>query len=416
MHNYFYLDKIQIIVRLPKTILLLILSLLAISLTAQEYQVTPPKEDNLSKNTAEQLLSQSGQLNIGGYAQIDYNQPLSSNQFNNGKLDVHRLVLLFGYRFDKRTSFVTEIEFEHVKEVFVEQAFFNYRINKSLNFRAGLLLIPMGIVNEYHEPPTYNGVERPNLDKFIVPTTWRELGAGFTGRIDALSLRYQAYLVNGFNGYDGTARFTGSNGLRSGRQKGAESFSSAPNFSAKVDYYGISGLKIGLAGYFGDSQTTLFDGVDRADVAAISRADSTVVGISMLGIDARYNLKGLRLRGQYNFINLSNTMAYNTFTGSNVGSQLSGFYLEAAYNVFQQKKNITSELLPFFRYEKYNTHQSVARNIEANNAFERTELTAGIGWKINAGTMLKIDYQWLKTDADNSFNNQLNIGVGIWFF
>jgi len=389
LHNYFYLDKIQIIVRLPKTILLLILSLLAISLTAQEYQVTPPKEDNLSKNTAEQLLSQSGQLNIGGYAQIDYNQPLSSNQFNNGKLDVHRLVLLFGYRFDKRTSFVTEIEFEHVKEVFVEQAFFNYRINKSLNFRAGLLLIPMGIVNEYHEPPTYNGVERPNLDKFIVPTTWRELGAGFTGRIDALSLRYQAYLVNGFNGYDGTARFTGSNGLRSGR---------------------------GLAGYFGDSQTTLFDGVDRADVAAISRADSTVVGISMLGIDARYNLKGLRLRGQYNFINLSNTMAYNTFTGSNVGSQLSGFYLEAAYNVFQQKKNITSELLPFFRYEKYNTHQSVARNIEANNAFERTELTAGIGWKINAGTMLKIDYQWLKTDADNSFNNQLNIGVGIWFF
>lgn len=416
MRHYFYLDKIQIMMSAPKTISLLILSFLAVALTAQDYKLTPSKEDNISRNTADQLLNQSGQLNIGGYAQIDYNQPLSSTQFNKGKLDIHRLVLLFGYRFDKRASFVTEIEFEHVKEVFVEQAFLNYRINKSLNFRAGLLLIPMGIMNEYHEPPTYNGVERPNLDKYIVPTTWRELGAGFTGRIDALSLRYQVYLINGFNGYDGTAKFTGQNGLRSGRQKGAESFTSAPNFSAKVDYYGISGLKIGLAGYFGDSQTTLYDGIDKVDVAAISRADSTVVGISMLGIDARYNIKGFRLRGQYNFVNLSNTSAYNNFTGNNVGSQLSGFYLEAAYNVLQQKKDITDELLPFFRFEKYNTHQSVARNIEVNNAFERTELTAGIGWKINAGTMLKIDYQWLKSDADDSFKNQLNIGVGIWFF
>ena len=346
-----------------------------------------------SLNTADRLLSQNGQLNIGGYAQIDYNQPLGGNQRNTGKLDVHRLVMLFGYRFDQKTSFVTEIEFEHVKEVFVEQAFMNYRINKSLNFRAGLLLIPMGIQNEYHEPPTYHGVERTNIDKFIVPTTWRELGAGFTGRIDALSMRYQAYLVNGFNGYDGSAKFNGQNGLRSGRQKGAESFSSSPNFATKIDFYGISGLKVGLAGYFGDSQSTLYDGVDRNDRVALSRADSSAVGIAMLGLDARYNIKGFQLRGQFNRVFLSNTQAYNSFTGSNVGKEMSGFFLEAAYNVFQTSSTINSALLPFFRYEKYNTHQSVELNTELNNAYARTELTAGIGWRINTGTVLKIDYQ-----------------------
>jgi len=400
----------------PKPFLLIVFLMLSLTLLAQNDQPTYNLTIDPSLNTADRLLSQSGQLNIGGYAQIDYNQPLGGNQRNNGKLDVHRLVMLFGYRFDKKTSFVTEIEFEHVKEVFVEQAFMNYRINKSLNFRAGLLLIPMGIVNEYHEPPTYHGVERPNLDKYIVPSTWRELGAGFTGRIDAFSMRYQAYIVNGFNGFDGEAKFTGKNGLRSGRQKGAESFSSAPNFSAKLDFYGISGLKVGLAGYFGDSQSTLFDGLSKSDPAAISSADSTVVGIGMVGLDARYNIKGFQLRGQYNFINLSNTLAYNAYTGSNVGSKMSGFYLEAAYNVFQQSNTIDSQLSPFFRLEKYNTHQSVARNIEANNAYARTELTLGLGWRINTGTVLKIDYQWLKTEADTGYKNQLNMGVGVWFF
>ncbi len=391
-----------------RILLNILLLFITINLIAQ--QIDP------SQNTADRLLGGSGNLNIGGYADIDYNQPLGDNQYHNGKLDIHRLVLLFGYKFDKRASFVTEIEFEHVKEVFIEQAFVNYRFNQYFNIRAGLLLIPMGIVNEYHESPTFNGVERPNIDKFIVPTTWREIGIGLTGRIDELSLRYQAYLVNGFNGYDGTGKFTGKNGLRSGRQKGAESFSSAPNFSAKIDFYGISGLKLGLAGYFGDSQSTLYNGLNKNDEAALSRADSSAVGMAMLGIDARYTIKGVRLRGQYNFIKLSNTIEYNAFTGNNVGSQMGGFYIEAAYNVFQKNKAIKSELLPFFRYETYNTHQSVERTIEVNNAYKRTELTAGLTWKPTLGTAFKLDYQWLKTDADDVFKNQLNIGVGIWFF
>jgi len=230
-----------------------------------------------------------------------------------------------------------------------------------------------------------------------VPTTWRELGFGFTGRIDELTLKYQVYVVNGFNGFDGTGKFTGSNGLRSGRQKGAESFSSAPNFSTKLDFYGISGLKLGLAGYFGDSQSTLFNGLDRDDSEGIARADSSTVNIAMIGVDARYNVKGWELRGQYNYTSLSNTTAYNAFTGNDVGSR-------------------KSELFPFFRYEQYNTHQSVATSIEQNNAFSRTELTAGLTWKITPGTALKLDHQWLKTDAEDSFRNQLNVGVGVWFY
>ena len=114
-------------------------------------------------------------LTLGGYAQIDYNEP---DGHVPGNLDVHRLVLLFGYKFSDKVSFLTEIELEHVKEVYVEQAFVNYSFSTAFNLRGGLMLVPMGYVNEYHEPPVFYGVERPGLDKYVVPTTWRELGIG----------------------------------------------------------------------------------------------------------------------------------------------------------------------------------------------------------------------------------------------
>ncbi|MBG7630094.1 MAG: hypothetical protein IZT56_06650, partial [Bacteroidetes bacterium] len=225
-------------------------------------------------------------ITIGGYGQIDYNEPDGSAP---GKLDVHRLVLLFAYKFNDKVSFLTEVELEHVKEVYVEQAYVKYKVAESVNVLAGLMLVPMGIINEFHEPTTYHGVERPNVDKYIVPTTWREIGIGVSGNINNASLKYQAYLFNGFISYkDGNGVLRGTDGLRKGRQKGAESIVTSPNFSTKFDYYGIRGLRVGLSGYFGKTQTddTIID-------------EATTVGVSMVGLDARYVYKNMELRGQY---------------------------------------------------------------------------------------------------------------------
>lgn len=355
-------------------------------------------------------------VTLGAYAQIDYNQPFGDTVRKNGKLDVHRLVTFMGYKFNDRTHFVTEIEIEHVKEVFVEQAFLSYRIDEKLNFRAGLILIPMGIVNEYHEPPTYNGVERPNLDSKIVPTTWRELGAGFSGRFDDLSLKYQIYVFNGFNGFSGSGKFRGTDGFRKGRQKGAESFMSSPNLSTKIDYYGIMGLKLGLAAYYGKSQSTLYDGLDTDNNSnAVKTADSSVVGITMLGFDARYQNKGFEARAQYILTNTSNTGQYNTFTGKDLGSQMTGYYVEAGYNVLKFFKDTKNKMLVFARYENYNTHADVD-GITKNDAYNRTDVTVGLGFKVADGAVFKADYQ-LFQNADSKIDdkNQINIGVGIWF-
>ena len=228
-------------------------------------------------------------VTLGGYAQIDYNEPNGSAA---GKLDVHRMVVLFGYKFNDKVSFLTEIEYEHVKEVYVEQAYLKYKAG-NVNVLAGLMLVPMGIINEYHEPTTFYGVERPNVDKYIVPTTWREMGVGISGNIDNASLKYQAYIFNGFKSYVGGAGvLRGSDGLRKGRQKGAESVVSNANFSTKLDYYGIRGLRVGVSGYFGKTQT---------DDTSI---DGSQVGVAMLGLDARYRVNNFNFRAQYITTNL----------------------------------------------------------------------------------------------------------------
>lgn len=365
------------------------------------------------QNAAESLLDSDSKLSIGGYAQIDYNQPLSSDVHQNGKMDIHRLVMLFAYRFNDRTQFVTEVEYEHVKEVYVEQAFLNYRINPWLNFRGGLLLIPMGIINEYHEPATYNGVERPNLDSKIVPSTWREIGAGFTGNVQNLNLKYQLYVVNGFKSYDDGGILRGSDAFRKGRQKGAESILTHPNLSAKIDYYGVPGLKLGLSGYFGETQTSLYDGIAKDDSALEAKADSSVVGMNMVGLDGRYSIDGWVFRGQLNYASLSNTNQYNAFTGKDVGSELFGYYLEAGYDLLNGQKT-EQKLVPFVRYEKYNTHKAVD-GIEKNLAYDRTDITAGIGWWLAQGAVLKADMQWFDNEATDDFETQLNLGIGIWF-
>jgi hypothetical protein len=367
------------------------------------------------RNTAGRMMVDENRLTLGGYAQIDYNQPLLNGSFNNGNLDVHRMVLMFGYKFNEKTQFISEVEFEHVKEVYVEQAFLQYEITSWLKFRGGLMLIPMGIINEYHEPSTYNGVERPNLDKYIVPTTWREIGAGFTGVFPSAALSYQLYLVNGFKSYDGDPYLSGSNGFRKGRQKGAESFISAPNLAFKVNYFGISGLQLGLSAYAGNTQSTLYNGIEKSDEASVARADSSVVGLSMLGVDARYQLGGLQLRAQANFGDVSNSSGYNEFTGSDLGKSLGGWYGEIAYDLFYGVDRFESSLIPFVRFEQYNTHMSVEDPTPLNPALKRTDLTMGLGWKIVQGAMLKADYQIFSNEGSGDSRHQFNAGVAVWF-
>lgn len=375
---------------------------------AQTTQDTLTFDPQRQQNAAQRILSgnYARSVVVGAYGEMTYNQP----EGDNGELDVQRLVLLFGYKFDEKTQFFTEIELEHVEEVFVEQAFINYAVGDNVSLRGGLMLVPMGIINEYHEPTTFNGTERPAVDNVIVPTTWRELGVGVNGRFPDASVSYQAYVFNGFKsaeadgegGVSGILR--GSNGLRSGRQKGIRSTVNSPTFSTKIDYYGLPGLRLGLSGYFGktqpDDDVQDFDGSD--------------IGISMVGLDARYAFQKFAARGQFIYASLSDTEAYNNLTGRDLGSALMGYYVEGSYNLLP----ITAKqkLFVFARYEQYDTHANTDGALASNDAFNRTDITTGLTYHIAPGVVVKGDYQFRDNAlSGDNVNDRLNFGLGVWF-
>jgi len=388
--------------------------LVALFLTAFGFSQTPQDSTNvdiLQQNSAQRILSNTIKkgITIGGYGQIDYNQA-DGDQGKNGKLDVHRMVLLFGYKFNDKVQFVTEIEMEHVKEIYVEQAFLSYSLTDNINLRGGLMLVPMGLINEYHEPTIFNGVERPEVDKSIVPTTWREIGVGVSGKVDDLSLKYQAYIFNGFSSVNGSKVLGGSNGLRNGRQKGAESNINSPTLSGKVDYYGIRGLRLGASAYLGDTQP----------LDAVEDDRGAKVTVKMFGGDARYSYKKFRARAQYiqTFIsgakdyNARNTTEFGTTDEDYIGSKMNGWYGELAYNVLPIAKE--KKLYAFARYSEYNTHQSVD-GFTANDSYDRNILTTGLSFHIAPGAVVKADYQFINTKVVDDATGALNLGIGVWF-
>ncbi len=402
---------------MKKIFLLSFFTLNIIILFAQNVEVKTQSDINL----AEKLLNSDSKLTIGGYGEVHYNQPLDTKISKTGTLDVHRMVLLVGYNFNSKVQFISELEFEHVSEVYVEQAFMQYKLNSWINLRGGLMLIPMGIINEYHEPTTFNGVERPWVDTKISPSTWREIGIGISGNILPASMKYQLYIVNGFNGYDGTAKLNGSNGFRNGRQKGAESYISSPNLSGKLEYYGIKGLNLGLSGYFGKTQSNLFNGIDKNNVSSLATADSSVVGIAMIGVDGRFSMKGLILKSQLYLTSVSNTLEYNYFTSSetgnpnDLGSAMNGLYIEAGYDVLRFVKNTDMNLTPFVRYETYNTQSEVEASIIQNSANHVKAFTAGLTLKLTKGAVVKTDLQFIKPTDKATYSKVFNAGIGIMF-
>ncbi len=401
-----------------KTLLVVVLGFLPFCVEGVLAQATDSIQGYIYFNTAERLLRTRGNLKIGGYGGPHYNQPLSGSTRRQGILDVHRFIMLMGYQFDKRTQFITEMEFEHTNQVYVEQAFLEYRVNRGLSLRGGLVLIPMGIINLYHEPVVFNGVERPLLDAYLVPSTWREIGLGVSGLVLPLSIKYQAYVVNGFKSFDGQATIGGATGLRNGRQNASNAFAYTPNFTGRVEYFGLRGLNLAVSGYFGPTQSTLYEGLPRADEAARARADSSVVGVRMLGFDARYSYKGLKLMGQVYYTSLTNTKAYNAFTadknGGNLGKAMFGYFVDLGYDLLRTA-DTDKQLIAFVRYSNFDTHFKVDELLSANPAYDRTVITTGLTMFLTRGANVKADVQWQTDESTDEWQTTFNTGFGIMF-
>src|SRR5688500_18971119 len=261
---------------------------------------------------------------LSGYMDFHFNKVDGEDPV----LDFHRFVLLLSHSFSPRLRFVGEVELEHAfvegleeaGELELEQAYIDFLLSNRLNVRAGMLLMPVGIINERHEPPVYNGVERPFVDTVIVPSTWFDVGAGVHGVLGR-GFRYRAYVVAPLNALE----FSAEEGIRGGRQKGAEANVRNVAYTGRLEYLGIRGLTLGASVWTGESSFETL------------RLDATVT----LGeVDARFRRDRLEFRGQFAHVNIADAARLNDSLGRTVGvspniaEALRGFYLEGAYRVW----------------------------------------------------------------------------------
>ena len=256
--------------------------------------------------------------------ELHYNKP----QFQDGILDFHRFVLLVTHRFSDRVRFVSEIEIEHAVvegleeggELELEQAYLDFLLTRGFNLRAGMLLVPLGIINERHEPPVFHGVERPLVDTVIIPTTWFDVGAGVHGEIGR-GWRYRAYVMAPLN----AAEFSADEGIREGQQHGSEANAGRIAVTGRVEYVGYRGLTIGAGVWSGRSGFEFRPTFD--------------VPVTVGEIDARYARRRIELRGQFAQVSISNAdqlndaLAIRTGVNPNIARTLRGFYGEGSYRI-----------------------------------------------------------------------------------
>ena len=346
---------------------------------------------------------------IGGYGEILFES--FSDELEDGTdapvddvWDAYRGIVYFGYKFTDRLLVNTEIEIEHANEAFLEFAYLDYRLSDAVGFRGGLLLSPMGLVNELHEPPVFLGSTRPLVEQRIIPTTWRENGLGIFGDVGPFA--YRAYVMNGLNG---AGEFDGS-GLRGGRQKGSNALAEDIGGVARVDYTAVPGLLAGGSLYYGGSgqnRTVTLDGVDR-EIDANTLIWEGHASYQAGGLDLRALVAGATV-GDAVLLNAyreeTSTLAETiAATGSgSVGEQLLGGYAHIGYDVLQAM-DTPQQLVPYLRYEYLDTQAEVPEGFSVNPARERTAILVGASWKPVPQVAVKGDYQIHSNEAETGRN------------
>jgi hypothetical protein len=357
-------------------------------------------------------------VSIGGYGEMLYRNYSKTRQDGSAsgekdQLDFLRGVFYVGYKFNDRILFNSEIELEHAAtsnsgSVSLEFAYLDFFFTSWLGARGGLVLIPMGFLNELHEPPIYLGTERPETERLIIPTTWRENGVGVFGETGGFAFR--GFVVNSFDAVGGgTSNAKGFNaeGLRDGRQKGSKAVIENVAGVARLDYVGQRGATIGLSAFYGNT------GQGNTDPAGQVIAAPTFIG----EVHAEYRSRGWWLRGLYTLSTVGDVPQLNAarnLTGAeSIGERLTGWYLEAGYDVLRSVAT-THQLIPYLRYEQLNTQDQVPAGFSANPANDQTITTVGAMWKPIANISVKADYQ-IRTNGARTGVDRLNLNLGYLF-
>ncbi len=394
---------------------------------ATQVQQLQASQENLQQAAAKP--SPLDNLSVFGYGEIGYSRP--SRNTNDTRADIGRAVFGFGYRFDEKTRFASEFEVEHAiassgdaGEFAVEQFYVDHMFTDKVGMTAGVFLMPVGLINEHHEPTAYYGVYRNFVETLIIPSTWREGGFALHGNTD-FGLNWNVGLTTGldlskWNFTPETPLYNSAlelqtNGVAPMQATHQEmSFANAKNASQylSLNYQGVPGLLLGGSVFTGNT----------VPAAGASNQRATLWETHARWTPGKWDLSALYAQGH-----ISNTAQVNAQfpgTANPMPASFYGWYLQAAYNVWQHDKY---RAVPFARFERYNMgakYEGIAPGFSAipsgpvtadGQTFPKpydSVWTAGLNFYLNPNVVFKMDYQWFRT---NKAFNRFDLGLGVYF-
>ena len=389
--------------------------------------------------------SQYTKYRFGGYGEIlyqrmdydadRYSDPSGAPSLNRAAVSLPRIVFSFDYKFNKSTYFSTEIEFEHggtgsaleleyeeageyememekAGEVVLEQLHLTKVFHPYFRVRAGHLILPIGQTNNKHESILYFGTVRPESESSIIPLTWHETGISILGNYRAWA--YQFFLVNGLDANG----FSSAYWIREGKQGiFEETKMTDPAFAFRIDNTSISKLRLSVSGYLGNST---------GNTAKPEKMDHLKGQVSILTADAEYSGEKLIFRGNAIYGNLTDSYeisAINKTISKNIQYQRTpvaqnalAYGGECGYKFKLHSKG--SSLIPFVRYEYYNSMENTENGVHADDRFKRDIFTAGFNYYLMPSIAVKADFSHRRINA-GEYNSENTIGLALvytgWF-
>ena len=367
---------------------------------------------------ASKIYSVTRGLSIGGYAEAYYRRNVDDESEDPGddpdRTDALRTVLYVGYKFNDWLTFNSEFEFEHATtssnpdssggSVSAEFAYLDMNYRPELNFRAGLLLIPVGFINEIHESPYFHGTIRPQVEQQLIPTTWRENGAGIFGQFGE-DIEYRIYVTASLDGQGASP-----SNYRSSRQKGNRERAEDLAVSARVDWTPFAGALFGASLYTGE--------IDH------DRPGYPDARLTLYELHAQYRTGGLELRALFaqSFLSDASDLTRALRNDGNLDPDESlsdhlGGYVEVAYDIWPHLGlDRDYYLAPFFRFEYYNTQWDTPSGPEfsPDGSKEIRLYHMGLSYKPHPQVVLKMDYRNFRP-VKGGKSDDLHFGVGVAF-
>ena len=357
---------------------------------------------------------------LHGYGELHYNNTIDGSK----QMDMHRFVIGIHALLTDRIHLNAEIDFEHgAQEMELEFGYLDFLINSKLNFRAGAVLVPVGFLNEFHEPPLFWTVERPELQSKVIPTTWGAGGAGMFGELTE-GLKYRLYVVNsvqsvkadGANCGDSALNlggscglFRSSDGIRKGRRQLDHADADDLAVTGRLEYSNfdlVPGLQLGFSFYTGDTTHGL-----------ISEGGRTTV----IEGDVKYRWNWFDMNATIANISISDAAAINTYNtaqgtaSGTVADNIFGYNIQGGVHLHQLLNlNTDHDFIPFILYENFDTQDSVPAGFTRDPSKDTEVITVGFSYMPASNAALKLDYQTFKY-GNNTSKNKFNMAVAFMY-